>query len=100
MFHTVAYGASKESENNLFIRALGQSPGPIITQAANQKLVSNAYLEALNVSSADEARRLPTEVLIQANQNVEASLGLWGQSSEIVGNVDSTDTHIRACCRW
>ena len=82
MFHTVAYGAAKESENQLFVRALGQSPGPIVTKAKNQKLVSSAYLKALNVSSADEARELPTDVLIKANQIVEADLGLWGKQSE------------------
>ena len=83
MFHLVAYGGSKESENNLFTRALGQSPGAIITQPKNQVLVSNTFLQSLNVSSVDEARKLPTKVLIKANQKVEAELGGWGGYSKI-----------------
>ena len=80
MFHLIAYGASKPSENNLFVRALGQSPGAIITKTQSAQAVSNRFLSTLGVSTADEARKLPTDVLIKANQRVEADLGGWGTS--------------------
>ena len=79
LFHIVAYGASKPAENNLFVRALGQSPGAIITQPQAAQAVSNKFLSTLNVTTADEARKLPTDVLIKANQRVEADLGGWGE---------------------
>lgn len=76
MFHTVAYGAKKET--NLFRQAIGQSPGPQVGKGDNQQLVGNAFLKALNVSTADEARKLPTEVLMKANRQVEASTPYFG----------------------
>ena len=78
MFHTIAYGASKPSENHLFRQVIGQSPGPQVGKGDNQQLVGNAFLQALNVSTVDEARKLPTEVLIKANQEVEASTPYFG----------------------
>ncbi|KAG7009793.1 carboxylesterase patB [Physcia stellaris] len=78
MFHAIAYGASKPSENSLFHQVIGQSPGPQVGKGNNQHKVGNAFLAALNVSSVDEARKLPTEVLMKANQEVEASTPYFG----------------------
>lgn len=43
LLHTIAYGASRESENHLFIRAIGQSPGGIVRKPVKQKQVSDAF---------------------------------------------------------
>ncbi|KAL8825487.1 MAG: hypothetical protein Q9191_004385, partial [Dirinaria sp. TL-2023a] len=78
MFHTIAYGAAKPGENHLFHQVIGQSPGPQVGKGNNQQLVGNAFLRALNANSADEARKLPTETLIKANREVEASMPYFG----------------------
>ena len=98
MFHLVAYGGAKQAENHLFIRALAQSPGAIVTKAKNQQDISNAFLQALNVSSADEARRLPTKLLIEANQKIEYSIGGWGKSIKFLCFL--SDFMDRTCHRW
>ncbi|CAF9902947.1 MAG: hypothetical protein HETSPECPRED_000065 [Heterodermia speciosa] len=78
MFHTIAYGGSRPSENHLFHQAIGQSPGPQVGKGNNQQIVSNAFLAALNVSTVDEARNLPTETLMRANRKIEASTPYFG----------------------
>ena len=78
MFHTIAYGGSRSSENRLFHQVIGQSPGPQVGKGNNQQIVSNAFLAALNVSTVDEARKLPTETLIRANREIEASSPYFG----------------------
>ena len=76
MFHAVAYGGAKET--NLFQRIVGQSPGPQVGAPANQKKAGEAFLKALGVSSVDEARKLDTAVLKQANLDVESTLPYFG----------------------
>ena len=73
MFHTVAYGASNPGENALFHQVISQSPGPQVGKGNNQQLVGNSFLKTLNVSTADQARKLSTDVLMKANRQVEAS---------------------------
>ena len=78
MFHAIAYGATKPTENQLFHQIIGQSPGPEVGKGNTQQLVGNAFLRALNVSTVDEARNLSSDALIKANQQVEASTPYFG----------------------
>lgn len=78
MFHTLAYGGSNPEEINLFQQVIAQSPGPLVGYKPNQGSVGNAFLRALYVTTVVEARRLPTEVLIKANADLEAALPYFG----------------------
>ena len=78
MFHSIAYGGSKPSENQLFHQVIAQSPGPQVGKGNNQQKVGNAFLAALNVSTVDEARKLPSETLIRANREIEALMPYFG----------------------
>ena len=84
--HTVAYGGARPEENNLFIRGIAQSPAPIITDPKYARLGANLFLEALGVSSVDEARRLSTEALQAAN--VESQAGSPFAVEYFAPNVD------------
>ena len=78
MFHAIAYGGTKET--NLFRGIVGQSPGPQVGQPELQKLAGEAFLRTLGVNSVDEARRLPTSELIEANAMIEHNLPYFGLS--------------------
>ena len=65
--HTVAYGGAKPEENDLFVRGIAQSPAPIITDPSYASLGANLFFEELGVLSVDEARKLPTDALKNAN---------------------------------
>ena len=78
MFHAIAYGGSKPTENRLFRQIIAQSPGPQVSKGNNTQLVSSAFLAALNVTNVDDARLLSTETLMQANREVQATLPYFG----------------------
>ena len=78
MFQTIAYGGTKETD--LFQRVIGQSPGPKVGSLATQKVSSEAFLRALGMDSVDDARTLPTDVLIKANAMVERDTSGFGPS--------------------
>ncbi|EHK21879.1 uncharacterized protein TRIVIDRAFT_151632 [Trichoderma virens Gv29-8] len=70
MHQLTAYGGLKPS---LFRRAILQSPGfPLIPSRYQQNELLQNYLARLNVSSVAEARRVPFEVLQQANLDIVA----------------------------
>ena len=78
MFHAIAYGGTKETV--LFQRIIGQSPGPQVGAAKNQRMAGEAFLETVGVKSVDDARRLPTDVLIRANAMVKRDMPYFGWS--------------------
>ena len=78
MFHTIAYGASHPSENTLFTQVIAQSPGPQVSKGNNSAMVGEAFLRALNVSNVQQARNLPSEVLMAANRDVERGMPYFG----------------------
>ena len=66
LYHTAAYGGAKET--NLFIRGISQSPGaPLLADPVYPALGANLFLKSAGVTSVDAARKLPTEILQQAN---------------------------------
>ena len=70
-YQTVAYGGAKE--NDLFIRGIAQSPAPLVSDPIYPRLGANLFLKNAGVRSVDEARRLPTEVLRNANLKAQAA---------------------------
>ncbi|KEF62257.1 uncharacterized protein A1O9_00229 [Exophiala aquamarina CBS 119918] len=67
MHHLTAFGALNGPP--LFSRAIVQSPGSQPQPGAKKQEDAHlAFLELLNVSSIEEARMLPSDVLIEANE--------------------------------
>ena len=75
MHHTTWLGGTNETENNLIKRALAQSPVPNVVPKPQQWKSFNALLEAANMTSVDELRKLPpnSSVLLEANALVEST---------------------------
>ncbi|KAL9125796.1 MAG: hypothetical protein Q9217_005051 [Psora testacea] len=69
-YHTVAYGGAKE--NDLFIRGISQSPAPLTSDPKYPRLGANLFLELAGVRSVDEARKLPSQLLRNANVKAQA----------------------------
>ncbi|KAH8696178.1 Alpha/Beta hydrolase protein [Talaromyces proteolyticus] len=66
LHHITAYGGMEEPAP--FQQALLQSPGFLpLPQKSRQEQVFNQFLSLLNVSTIDEARKLPSETLTQTN---------------------------------
>ena len=70
-YHTVAYGGRKE--NDLFIRGISQSPAPLASDPIYASIGANLFLQSAGVSTADEARKLPSTVLQAANKAAQAN---------------------------
>ena len=70
MYHTTAYGASRADENSLFKQAVVQSPYTARIPKSEQQQVVKSFLETANVNNVEEAKRLPTEVLMATNAKV------------------------------
>ena len=75
MHHTTWLGGQDSSENALIKRALAQSPVPNVVPKPQQSKSFNALLQAANVTSVDELRKLPpnSSVLLEANAQVEGT---------------------------
>lgn len=73
MHHTTWLAGKDKRENKLIMRALAQSPVPNVVSKPQQRKSFNALLEAANVTSVDELRKLPpnSSVLLAANAQVE-----------------------------
>lgn len=63
--HTIAYGGKKNAD--LFARGIAQSPATSFSDPQYAKAAASILLQAANVSSVHEARKLPTGVLQKAN---------------------------------
>ncbi|KAG8525589.1 uncharacterized protein KY384_009233 [Bacidia gigantensis] len=74
VYHTVAYGGSKPDENKLFKQIISQSAGvePVYPEQAS--IGANLFLQTAGVTSVDEARKLPTEKLQEANKKANAAI--------------------------
>lgn len=72
LYQTAAYGGAKET--NLFIRGISQSPAPLLADPVYPRLGANLFLEYAGVTSVDAARKLPTEVLQQANAKAQSAI--------------------------
>ena len=70
LYQTAAYGGAKET--NLFFRGISQSPAPLLADPVYPALGANLFLQNAGVTSVDEARKLPTEVLQQANAKAQS----------------------------
>jgi carboxylesterase type B len=65
LHHITAFGGSKNQD--LFQRAILQSPAFLPTSVQTEAAIFNRFLSLLNVSSIDEAKKLPSQTLINAN---------------------------------
>jgi carboxylesterase type B len=65
LHHITAFGGSKNQ--NPFQRAILQSPAFLPTSVQSEKAILNRFLSLLNVTSLEEARKLPSAALIDAN---------------------------------
>ncbi|KAL8938356.1 MAG: hypothetical protein Q9216_003936, partial [Gyalolechia sp. 2 TL-2023] len=72
LYQTAAYGGAKET--NLFIRGISQSPAPLLADPIYPTLGANLFLKEAGVTSVDAARKLPTEVLQQANLKAQGTI--------------------------
>ena len=68
-YQTIAYGGAKET--NLFIRGIAQSPGTLQSDPIYPALGANLFLQNAGVNSVKAARKLPTQILQQANRNTQ-----------------------------
>ncbi|KAI4166703.1 MAG: hypothetical protein LQ343_007826 [Gyalolechia ehrenbergii] len=72
LYQTAAYGGGRET--NLFIRGISQSPAPLLADPVYPTLGANLFLKNAGVTSVDAARRLPSEVLQQANMKAQSTI--------------------------
>ena len=68
-YQTVAYGGAKEA--NLFIRAISQSPAPLVSDPIYTSIGANLFLQNVGVNTIDDARQASTEILQKANLNAQ-----------------------------
>ena len=73
MHHTTAYGGARADENKWFRQAIVQSPYVTRISKVEQQQAAGKFLDAAGVKSVEEARKLPTEVLMSANAKVVGS---------------------------
>ena len=72
--HITSYGGREPARKTPFSQAIIQSPGMIPVMGNYEpELHYKEFIDALNVTSLGDARKLSTEVLIRANDQVVAS---------------------------
>lgn len=74
VLHTVAYGGSKPEENSLFNRVISQSAGVEPVYPGQASKGANLFLQTAGVTSVEEARKAPTEKLMEANRVANAAI--------------------------
>ena len=79
--NTIAYGGAKE--NDLFIQGIAQSPAPLIIDPVIARMGANMFLQNAGVRSVDEARKLPSDVLVKAQSAAQMTAGEYKLPSPI-----------------
>ena len=74
IYHSVAYGGSNSDENSLFIRGIAQSPSINPVDPSHASYGANLFFQLAGVSSADGARNLSSETLMEANRKAHVDM--------------------------